>query len=236
MTVSIIIPSRNERFLPQTVSDLLAKAEGEIEVIAVLDGYWPDPLPSDDPRVVYIHHSKPKGMRAAINAGVDVARGDFVMKLDGHCMLKPAFDVALAEDCRPNWVMVPTRKRLDAEKWIVRNHRADINYLYLERPHDDNYQLNGKEWRQKNRNKALQEVLLDDIIIMQGSCYFMPRDYFYQLELLDEENYGTFRKDPQEVSFKSWLSGGKVVRTKKTWYAHLHKGKQYRRGYSYRVF
>jgi len=60
----------------------------------------------------------------------------------------------------------------------------------------------------------------------------MPRDYWYYLELLDEENYGSFRKDPQEVSFKSWLSGGKVVRIKKTWYAHLHKGKQYGRGYN----
>jgi len=111
--VSIIIPSRNERFLPETVNDLLAKAEGQIEVIVVLEGYWPDPLPSDDPRVVYIHHSAPKGMRAALNAGVDVARGEFVMKLDAHCMFAEGFDVALAKDCRDNWVMVPTRKRLD---------------------------------------------------------------------------------------------------------------------------
>jgi len=230
--VSIIIPSRNERFLPETVNDLLNKARGGIEIIVVLEGYWPDPLPSDDPRVVYLHFSKPKGMRAALNAGVDVASGEFVMKLDGHCMVAEGFDIALAGDCRDNWVMVPTRKRLDPEKWAVRNQREDINYLYTERPHGDNFELNGKEWRQKNRDKRLDKILLDDIIIMQGSCYFMPRDYWYQLELLDEENYGTFRKDPQEVSFKSWLSGGKVVRTKKTWYAHLHKGKQYGRGYS----
>ena len=230
--LSIILPSRNERFLPNTIADLLAKAEGDIEIIAVLEGYWPNPLPPDDPRVKYIHFSKPKGMRAALNAGVDIASGEFVMKLDAHCMFSQGFDVALTADCRNNWVMVPTRKRLDPEKWVVRNHREDINYLYCERPHGDNYQLNGKEWRQKNKDKKLQEVLLDDIIIMQGSCYMMPRDYWYFLELLDEENYGTFRKDPQEVSFKSWTSGGRVVRSKKAWYAHLHKGKQYRRGYS----
>ena len=48
--VSVIIPSRNERFLTKTVIDLLAKAQGDIEIIAVLEGYWPDPpLPEDPP-------------------------------------------------------------------------------------------------------------------------------------------------------------------------------------------
>ena len=49
--VSIILPSRNERFLPRTVQDLLDKAKGDIEVIPVLDGY-DQPKPSfTDPRV-----------------------------------------------------------------------------------------------------------------------------------------------------------------------------------------
>jgi hypothetical protein len=39
--VSVIIPSRNERFLAPTVADVLSKAAGEIEVITTLDGYWP---------------------------------------------------------------------------------------------------------------------------------------------------------------------------------------------------
>jgi len=230
--LSIVLPSRNEKFLDKTVADLLAKAEGEIEVIAILDGWWPNPMPPDDKRVRYIHFGKPRGMRAGLNAGVGIANGEFVMKLDAHCMFSQGFDVALTEDCQDDWVMVPTRKRLDPEKWAIRNHREDINYLYCERPHGDNYQLNGKEWRQKNKDKSLRKVLLDDCIIMQGSCYMMPRDLWYYLELLDEENYGTFRKDPQEVSFKCWLSGGRVVRSKKAWYAHLHKGRQYGRGYS----
>ena len=39
--VSVVIPSRGEQFLAPTVKDVLAKAAGNIEVIAVLDGYWP---------------------------------------------------------------------------------------------------------------------------------------------------------------------------------------------------
>ena len=38
--VSIVIPSRREPLLTPTIKDLLVKAKGEIEVIAVLEGYW----------------------------------------------------------------------------------------------------------------------------------------------------------------------------------------------------
>jgi len=59
----------------------------------------------------------------------------------------------------------------------------------------------------------------------------MLRDYFYELELMDEASYGTFWNEFQEIGLKCWLSGGRVIRNKRTWYAHLHKGKKYGRGY-----
>jgi hypothetical protein len=59
----------------------------------------------------------------------------------------------------------------------------------------------------------------------------MEKDYFYKLELMNEESYGPFWNEAQEIGLKCWLSGGRVIRNKKTWYAHLHKGKKYGRGY-----
>lgn len=56
--VSILIPSRNERFLPQTVDDIFAKAAGDIEVVAVLDGYWPDPILKDRPNLILVHRGQ----------------------------------------------------------------------------------------------------------------------------------------------------------------------------------
>jgi hypothetical protein len=44
--VSVIVPSRSERFLVPTVTDLLAKAQGPIEILVVLDGYWEHALPA----------------------------------------------------------------------------------------------------------------------------------------------------------------------------------------------
>ena len=228
--VSIIIPSRNEQFLSKTILDLLAKARGEIEVIAILDGWWIEPVQDPENRVHYIHWTESRGMRAGINAGVAIAKGKYVMKLDAHCMVAEGFDVVLAEVCQDNWVCVPTRQRLDPENWVIDNGgRPPINYLYMDRSNDG---VNFKEWREKNKDRSLDEIKIDDLISCQGSCYFLPRDYFYELELLDEEHYGSFRKDPQEVTFKAWCSGGRCVRVKDTWYAHLHKGNRYGRGYS----
>jgi hypothetical protein len=57
----------------------------------------------------------------------------------------------------------------------------------------------------------------------QGSCWFMCKNYYKELELLDEQHYGAFWSEFQEVGLKCWLSGGRVVVNKNTWYAHLHK-------------
>lgn len=227
--VSVIIPARNERFLTPTIKDLVKNTRADTEIIAVLEGYWPDDI-VESPKVHYIHFAKPRGMRRALNAGVAIARGKYVMKLDGHCMVAEGFDKVLAETCQDNWVCIPTRHRLDPENWTINNGgRPPINYQYINMENDG---LDGKEWRAKNRDRSLDAVLIDDLIAAQGSTYFLPRDLWYELELLDVESYGTFRKDPQEVIFKCWTSGGRVVRVKETWYAHLYKGKRYGRGYS----
>ena len=229
--VSVIIPSRNERFLQNTIIDVIRNARGDIEVIAVLDGYWPPAEELvDDPRVIYLHRAVARGMRAALNSGVAIANGAYVMKLDAHCMVGEGFDMVLAETCQDDWVCVPTRLRLDAENWCVNEDgRHPINYLRLDTSNDG---LDFKEWREKNRDRSLDAVSVDDIMCCQGSCYFVRKAHWERLGLLDEEHYGTFRKDPQEVCFKTWLSGGRVVRVKSTWYAHLHKGKRYGRMYS----
>ena len=62
--LSVLVPARNEVFLQKTITDLLTKAIGDIEVIAILDGYWPTPQLIADDRLKIIHHGKSRGMRA----------------------------------------------------------------------------------------------------------------------------------------------------------------------------
>ena len=232
--LSVIIPARNEQFLVPTVKDILAKATGEVEVVVVLDGYWPDPPLPSDKRIIQIHRGKSAGMRSAINAAAEVAKGEYLMKLDAHCMLAEGFDETLSTECDDDWVVIPRRKRLDAEKWCIQDvGKPDIDACYLGFPDDakgwGGAGMNGKVWNA--RIAARKAILLDDEMTFQGSCWFLHKKYFEFLELMDEENYGSFGKEPQELCLKAWLSGGQVKRNKKTWYAHLRKGKQYGRGY-----
>lgn len=225
--VSIIIPSRNEKYLEKTIEDLLTKATGEIEIIAVLDGYWVD-TPIESQKITYLHLGSPKGMRNAINSGVAMARGKYILKCDAHCMFAPGFDIELAANCKPNWVVIPRRKRLDAINWRLQDiGKPDVDYEYLCYPNSTgNWSdgLHGRVWDSRAKERA--NILIDGNMSAQGSCWFMHKDYFHKLELEDEENYGTFVHEFQEVGLKCWLSGGRVVTNKKTWYAHLHKNKE----------
>lgn len=231
--VSIIIASRVDEFLQRTIDDLMAKAEGEVEVIVVLDGYWPDPMLAEDPRVVIIHQGiihDNVGMRGGINAGVDVARGDYIMKIDEHCMVDQGYDVKLAADCKDNWVVIPRRYRLDAHNWaVIEDGRPPIDYMYLAYPFtgsdDAPRNLHGLIWNDRYHKR--KDILLDDTMSWQGSCWFMKRKYWQDLiGPLDDKNYGSFIQEAQEIGNKVWLSGGRLVVNKKTWYAHYHKRKE----------
>lgn len=228
--LSVVIPSRSDQWLQKTVDDLFNKAEGDVEVIVVYDGRWADPILRDDPRLVQIHHGMIHdnlGMRASINAGVLVSKGKFLMIIDEQCGVDQGYDVKLAAECENDWVVIPRRKRLSPEDWtLVNDGRPDIDYMAVEYPYlkplDKTQGLHGKEWKRPER----ADILIDDTPTMQGSCYFMTRKHWDSvIGELDSTNYGPFTMEAQEVGLKTWLSGGRVVVNKKTWYAHWHKGR-----------
>ena len=231
--LSIIIPSCNEQFLQPTIDGLIESSEGEIEIIAVIDGDWPKTPIKDDPHVILIHHEK-RGMRNAINEAARIAKGKYIMKCDAHCLFDKGFDIKLAADCEPNWLSVPTRYSLDAEKWVKKADKKPINAMYITPPIEKTAEdgrfwetgFSGVIWKGKENDKEIE-----DLMTFQGSCWFMHRDYYFKIGCMDDKIGGTFTREAQELGNKVWLSGGEVVRNKKTWYAHLHKGKQYGRGY-----
>lgn len=242
--LSVIIPSRNERFLPETVNDLLTKATGDIEVVVTLDGYWPEPILADHKNLVLVHHGVSKGMRASINSAARVATGKYLMKCDAHCMFEEGFDEKLKADCDEDWIVIPSRWSLDAEKWdILHNRKSRVDYHYLSFPYrypgyKEEYQdidpgLHGAVWNDRARTrKDNPEYDIDEEMSFQGSCWFMHTAYFKDfIGYMNEDGYGTFIQEPQEIGLKAWLGGGKIMVNKKTWYAHLHKGRQYGRGY-----
>lgn len=232
--VSVIIPARNELFLQKTISDVLAKAKGEIEVIVCLDAYWPDPPLKDDKRVIVIYRGEVTGMRGGINACATAATGEYLMKTDAHCMFQEGFDEILKANCADNWVVIPRRFSLDAENWAIdQNRKPPRDYHYLCYPHwdkDHDNGMHGVEWWNRGKERSDPQYDIDDNMSCQGSCWFMPKNYFWNfLGGLNEEGYGTFAQEFQEIGLKVWLGGGEVKVNKNVWYAHLHKGKTYGR-------
>lgn len=242
--ITVVIPARNELFLTQTIKSLLEKARGDIEIIPILDGYWCAPEEIvDDPRVHYLHYGASRGMREGINSAVRIARGEFILKSDAHCLFDEGFDLKLKEGIpayqallepdapKDAWIVIPRRKRLDAEAWTIQDvGKPDVDYEYLSSPSDDG--AKGNIWTQRALDRLDPKYDIDENITFQGSCYFTPRTHYMdRLGGMSEVGYGTFVREAQEIGLKTWLLGGKVITNKKTWYAHLHKGPKYGRMY-----
>lgn len=231
--VTIIIPSRTEIFLNKTIKDVLNNATGEIEVIPVLDGWnvkW-----MNDPRLRYLKLPKVKHTqkRQGINQAVAMSRGEYVMSLDAHCLVAKGFDEQLVKDHQPNWVQVPRRHRLDAKNWCLQkqpNGRPPIDYEYTIWPFKFNEPgLHGFRWDKKTLEK--QNIPIDETMHFQGSCWFMAKDWFRKMNLMQIEGYSGWGQEAEEIGLKTWRAGGRVMTNKNTYYAHLHKGPTYGRMY-----
>ena len=249
--VSIIIPSRGgQPYLQNTIDGLLKNAKEDIEIIVVMDGIWPDPFLTPSDKVTIIHHGtqfNSLGMKEGIMRGIAVSHGEYIMKTDEHTMFDEGYDVKLKADCEDNWVVIPRRHRLLGDEWELEEYtimpdgtwpkpgaRPPIDYMYLsypyERAFDKTCGLHGAEWRERTLQRFYDpKYLIDATMSMQGSCYFMKRSWWDQLNIFDVERYGSFTMEAQEVGNNTWFKGGRVVVNKKTWYAHMHKGKRGKR-------
>lgn len=209
--LSIIIPSYKEQHLQRTVDSVHASATEPVEVIAVLDDYWPDEPLRD---CIVVHAAHEIGMRTAINMGVSQASGKYIMKCDGHCCFKKGFDVILKRDCETDWVLVPVLYQMDINKWQRIGRRREFFYI---RKKD----FRGKDWPEY-ADRVKGQVLCD-LMTMQGSCWFMEKAWFESIGGEDDVNYNGSGREAQEISIKTWLAGGKCVLDRNVWYGHWRK-------------
>lgn len=242
MDLSILIPARNEMFLARTVRNLLDNIRGETEIIVVLDGAWAVPKVPEHERVTIIYHPESVGQRAATNDAARVARGRYLMKLDAHCSISEGFDVAMVGDMQDNWTMVPTMYNLHAFDWVCEecdHHRyqgpsgpckecggdtaRDILWKAKPSPKSTamrfDRELKFKYW---GDYKKRQSGDLVDTLSCLGACWMLTRDRYFELNICDE-SHGSWGQQGTEVACKTWLSGGRLVCTKKAWFAHMFR-------------
>lgn len=217
--LSVVIPSYKDPLLAKTIDSLLENAQGEVEVIAVLDGYWPPLAIKNDERVKVVHLGKNRGMRRAINAGIDIARGEHLMRTDEHCAFGKGYDVILTRDCQPNWIVTPRRYFLDPVKWEVMDMPpVDFMKLKITRVNATVRKFSGVD-SPGDASQPIQESMA-----MQGSCWVMPRAWWDKvIGELENDGYGPHYQDSHEMIFKTWQAGGKLMVNKNTWHAHKHR-------------
>ena len=247
--LSVIIPSRSEMFLKNTVEDILKNKRGKTEIIVVLDGQWSNPPIAQHPDVNVIYTPEAIGQRVATNLACKLSRAKYVMKVDAHCSFDKGFDRKLIEDMQDNWTMAPMMYNLHVFDWVCYHNycgwrsyqgptplkcpncgksnklrkailwerrRGTMNYSYSfdSEPHFQYF----KEY---NRRPGGQGDLLETMSL-QGSCFMATREKYWSLGLCDE-TLGSWGNQGIEVACKTWLSGGRLMVSKKTWYAHCFR-------------
>lgn len=246
--ISVLIPSRNEFLLAKTIESILEASRGDIEIIAILDGSWDIPKVKDDPRITLIHHNEPIGQRAAVNEAVSLAKGKYILKTDGHSTFDKGFDIKLAEDCEYDWTVIPRMYNLHAFDWVCENghkfyqdkanpHKINkcpeckkqlkIKMVWKIRKHKRtdfmhiNNEMKVKYWNSYGKKPEAKGDIVD-VMTGIGACWFQHKDRFLELGGLDER-HGFWGQVGVEVACKAWLSGGRHVVNKKTWFAHVFR-------------
>jgi predicted O-methyltransferase YrrM/glycosyltransferase involved in cell wall biosynthesis len=210
--VSVIIPGRCEPYFQQTVDSAIARARGDIEVVAVVDGPGQEPMVvSDDPRVKIIVLDKSIGQRAAYNLGVRESTGQYVMKIDAHALMSEGYDETLKAHCPPKTVVLPEMRRLDVHKWEFKP-RGYTHFMHI------GLDLYCHFWPQYRKRPEAQAEY-PEVMTGQGSCWFCEREWNDYIGLLDER-VGSWGNVGIEVSLRTWLCGGSQIVNKGAWQAH----------------
>lgn len=245
--LSILIPARNEMFLAKTIENILENIRGDTEVIAICDGNWSDPPIEDHPRITLIYHNRSIGQRAATNEAARASTAKFVMKCDAHCAFDEGFDIKLMADCEPDWTVIPRMYNLHAFDWQCAqcgnrtyqgprpkkcdkcDNKTEFEMVIVWKPRLSrrtdfarfDREPRFRYWRAYEKRPEAQGDIAD-VMCSVGACWFMHRDRYWQLGGMDEA-HGSWGQMGIEVACKSWLSGGRQVVNKNTWFAHMFR-------------
>lgn len=244
--VSFLVPSREEEFLNRTVNDLLAHCESDYEIIVGLDGYVPaEPLPEHS-RLSVLYFPYSIGQRGITNRLAKIARGEYLAKVDAHCSFEQGFDKKLVEVADKDTCLVPTMKNLHAFDWVCEcgwreyqgperkncpqcggtNICKDVVWIAKKSPNSRSYCFDSSphfqyfgDWNKRPQGQGD----FTETMSIQGSFFMVHRDTYFDLNICDEETFGSWGSQGIEVAAKFGTSGRRCMCLHTTWYSHLFR-------------
>jgi len=103
--------------------------------------------------------------------------------------------------------------------WVAKNNPQSNSYCFDSTPH---FQYFNDYTKRDVYKEDLEKIGLTETMSLQGSCFMLTRDKWFELNICDEE-FGTWGSQGIEVAVKTWLSGGKVMVDHKTYYGHMFR-------------
>lgn len=190
--VSVIIADLFEAHLQQTIDNLKEMADGPIEIVVKTD---------DDSN----------GMRHMLNQAADEAKGEFLFKLDGHCIMTPHWDMILKETCvNPNDMVVSRIKEIDEKNWCMTDRGFDF------------VKINPDMGVIKCGNFTETDPDVMETMASIGCGWLIRKQRFNELEQ-NWTRLGRYGQLGAEWALKIWLSGGRLLVHRDVTCGHLFR-------------
>lgn len=251
--LSILIPAKDEEFLVNTVQSLLAKKSGKTEVIVGMDGNWAEPPLPDHPDLRIVYVSKSRGQRGMTNTLCRLSKAKWVAKMDAHCDVDEGFDTKLlsTEGLQDNWTLTMTMRNHHAFNWrcmdcgdesyqgpqpegckncnVNTPDRFEKKLVWFAKPSPQStafkFTPDRLQFKYFGSLKKNQQGDVVETMSLQGSFFMITRKRYWELDICDE-SWGGWGQQGTEVALKSWLSGGRVVCIRNSWYSHTFRTQQ----------
>jgi len=190
--VSVIISDLFERHLPETIENLRETADGPIEII----------VKSDDEQ---------RGMRHCLNMAAHEAKGEFLFKLDGHCIMTKHWDTILKTTCEnPKDMAVCRIRGINESNWKMKDKGFSFVTIYPDLSIG-----------------SIGDFVDDDPDVAEtmasiGCGWMVHKDQFMDLGM-NWLHLGRYGNLGVEWALKIWLSGGRTLVNRHVICGHLFR-------------
>ena len=190
----------------RTIDSLKENSTHDLEFIFLADGWVPENLPEN-----FIIKSYPNkvGQRVHLNDGVELASGEYILRLDSHCSMSDGWDKELIKYCKDDTICVSAIDVLKEDTWELKNHNYSFVYI--------NPNCEEKWWGKYEQNKDLD---CEPTMGFTGCGWFCKRDFYLKSLRLNEE-FSKWGCMGNELTLKAYKAGGSILLCKKVICGHV---------------